>query len=521
MADTEIDIGVIHVDSYFNPQGNVFRVSTLSTRHIYHLKGQIFERFAWPRSEPIIFKLKKPLSSSHRPEISCDAEEENIYAFLNRSNNWSNNEIQLLWDTEVISEHFEPTAVEMVQVLVQFPSLKRKRVGDDNSSDESNTKPVRDADLLKASDKFITSLLSPNNSEKDRSLIMGDFFKQVFDEQGHERRPYFSNNGDLIGAPDAIWGTKCKRLLFFSILPHVMIEWKNEQGAGNSGVQVVEYYGKIIVVFQDEPFFKLTNFPMILICSDGPAFSIYSALFLELVAVNNLLTFNPLQHVDRDVVVLKIARISSVLKECALLLKTENKQIVNQVLVKSPRQCFPDPTSSPPSNPIALPKLMYREGPLRCLYVADPLPDWCADPVPPKNVIVKFSTTYNETAHKLLAEAKLAPKLYLCQRVIGDSSKAKLEPSVFEDIESALKILKTKSIVHGDLRAANIIIDPERKHAKVIDFDWAGKSGEARYPATINKKRLHAEWDFDVEPGGIMEFFHDRSAVEYLRPRYG
>ncbi|THH04031.1 hypothetical protein EW145_g5824 [Phellinidium pouzarii] len=94
-------------------------------------------------SEPTIFKLRKPLSSSHRSGRSTNAEEEDIYAFFDRSNNWSNDEIQPLMDAELISEHFEPIGVDMVQVLVQLANLKRKRVGDDNG-DESNTEPFRD-----------------------------------------------------------------------------------------------------------------------------------------------------------------------------------------------------------------------------------------------------------------------------------------------------------------------------------------------------------------------------------------
>jgi hypothetical protein len=35
-------------------------------------------------------------------------------------------------------------------------------------------------------------------------------------------------------------------------------------------------------------------------------------------------------------------------------------------------------------------------------------------------VVVKFTATYNEEVHKLLAEKGLAPKLYACQRVIGN-----------------------------------------------------------------------------------------------------
>ena len=37
-----------------------------------------------------------------------------------------------------------------------------------------------------------------------------------------------------------------------------------------------------------------------------------------------------------------------------------------------------------------------------------------------KEVIVKFTARYNEVAHRLLADADLAPKLHFCERVIGN-----------------------------------------------------------------------------------------------------
>jgi hypothetical protein len=60
------------------------------------------------------------------------------------------------------------------------------------------------------------------------------------------------------------------------------------------------------------------------------------------------------------------------------------------------------------------------------------------------------------------------------------------------------------------------MVDPKQEHAKVIDFDWAGKSGTARYPLTINKAALSHEWHRDVEAGGLMETDHDAFAHSVL-----
>ncbi|THH09269.1 hypothetical protein EW145_g2141 [Phellinidium pouzarii] len=145
---------------------------------------------------------------------------------------------------------------------------------------------------------------------------------------------------------------------------------------------------------------------------------------------------------------------------------------------------------------------MYQQGLTRSLiqhiYARDKLPD---------------------TMEEWYQAASRADNLYRRLQALNATEvfKEKLaQPSVFGDLERALEILKTKSIVHGDLRMANIIVDPEKKHAKVVDFDWAGKSGEARYPPMINKKGLHAEWHVGIKPGGIMQISHDEVAVRRL-----
>ncbi|KAI0291295.1 hypothetical protein BC826DRAFT_886738, partial [Russula brevipes] len=146
-------------------------------------------------------------------------------------------------------------------------------------------------------------------------------------------------------------------------------------------------------------------------------------------------------------------------------------------------------------------------------------------------VVVKFTANYNEQAHRILADEGLAPKLYACQRVIGNLfmvvmerlngtpmsagiPERRLEDSVFDDIRRAVGHLQGHNLVHGDLRAVNIMLEPNQKHAKVIDFDWAGTSGTDRYPLTMNKGELADEWHPAVVAGGPMETNHDVYALD-------
>ena len=93
---------------------------------------------------------------------------------------------------------------------------------------------------------------------------------------------------------------------------------------------------------------------------------------------------------------------------------------------------------------------------------------------------------------------------------------------MFEDLEDAVKTLHRHELVHGDLRAVNIMILDGGKHARIIDFDWAAKHKEGRYPAMINKAELKSEWDPKVKGNGLMMKEHDRYALDkVLKPTYG
>jgi RIO-like serine/threonine protein kinase len=49
------------------------------------------------------------------------------------------------------------------------------------------------------------------------------------------------------------------------------------------------------------------------------------------------------------------------------------------------------------------------------------------------------------------------------------------------------------NIVFGDLRDPNILYDTSEARVVLVDFDWAGKDGESRYPAMLNPSNAWAE----------------------------
>ncbi|KAF8196940.1 hypothetical protein BJ912DRAFT_1056031 [Pholiota molesta] len=121
-------------------------------------------------------------------------------------------------------------------------------------------------------------------------------------------------------------------------------------------------------------------------------------------------------------------------------------------------------------------------------------------------LIVKLVLRYGEAAHRCLAEKMLDQALFMPPT------------SIFDQLKEVLTALQGRRLVHGDLRAPNIIVDAGST-IKVVDFDWAAKEGEGVYPSTINMEELCKQWHRGVGPKQKMRMKHDRYAVfEVLGP---
>lgn len=151
-----------------------------------------------------------------------------------------------------------------------------------------------------------------------------------------------------------------------------------------------------------------------------------------------------------------------------------------------------------------------------------------------ERVLIKFAGRYNVEAHKLLAEAGLAPRLHFFNPIIGNlhmivmdylpdamTSDLKLReervsgPSaVLDKVELAVSLLHERGIVFGDLREGNIVYFDDR--VMLVDFDWAGRHGVDRYPATLNVEGS-CQWADDVYPYGVMRKEHDLWQLRRLR----
>lgn len=150
-----------------------------------------------------------------------------------------------------------------------------------------------------------------------------------------------------------------------------------------------------------------------------------------------------------------------------------------------------------------------------------------------KNVVVKFSHSYSPTTHETLADAQLAPQLYYAK--FEDSKLGSDGPGmwvvVMEYLENVadlpkipnkgqavnlkklLEVLRKAESVHGDLRRPNILTRGDELF--IVDFDWAGKDGVAKYPFHINLNE-DKNWHVDVGSGRPIKMDHDDHRVQMM-----
>ena len=124
---------------------------------------------------------------------------------------------------------------------------------------------------------------------------------------------------------------------------------------------------------------------------------------------------------------------------------------------------------------------------------------------------VKFTRRYSEDARRFLAQLGYAPRLRAVMRLPGgwimvvmDYSEYahlcdptllisdELRHTIMAKVSEIVQKLHDARFVHGDIRSLNLLVDRRTLTSKdgikihFIDFDWAGRQGEAVYPMRVN-----------------------------------
>jgi serine/threonine protein kinase len=150
--------------------------------------------------------------------------------------------------------------------------------------------------------------------------------------------------------------------------------------------------------------------------------------------------------------------------------------------------------------------------------------------------LVKYTWRYSEAAHNYLASHGSAPRIRRCVRISADWTAVIMDKSTYQrlyglrlsdaeqekvrrKVRSVVQTLHQGGFVHGDIRDTNILVDigslaSEDVAIHLIDFDWAGRLGEAKYPIEVNKTTMRRP--VEVEGGGLITKEHDLKMVSYL-----
>ncbi|KIO17990.1 hypothetical protein M407DRAFT_246595 [Tulasnella calospora MUT 4182] len=98
--------------------------------------------------------------------------------------------------------------------------------------------------------------------------------------------------------------------------------------------------------------------------------------------------------------------------------------------------------------------------------------------------------------------------------------------AIEKTLNDILAVMEAASVVHGDLRPNNIMLEvgcdgapvDEGKgvNLKIVDFDWAGKSGDVNYPLQRNE-----DITWPASPWMPIVVAYDRTLVEdWWRQRF-
>jgi Lipopolysaccharide kinase (Kdo/WaaP) family len=277
----------------------------------------------------------------------------------------------------------------------------------------------------------------------------------------------------------------------------------------------------------------LTCCPCITISIAGPYISFGGAIFVDAFVTESFTDFIYLGGTKEKLV--SLSRIFAAVARGIATLKKFYRDLKSSPASGVPvHRLFPQPTYLP-NKPRPSPTLVFssrfeyegwEEGNYRrSLFKAT---------YDEGTVLVKFCESYHGDAHQKLAEAEYAPKLFFCEKIQGgmtmvimDFVKCRdahhhflgedLPDYLVKEVTAAVKLLHDVDLVFGDLRRPNILIQQKdnKLSMQLIDFEWVGIAGQARYPPYLNDSG-QIVWATGVCPYGIMKKEHDLGMIELL-----
>ncbi|KAF4622459.1 hypothetical protein D9613_009476 [Agrocybe pediades] len=338
--------------------------------------------------------------------------------------------------------------------------------------------------------------------------------------------------------PDGLWKSKSGNF-FVDFL-----ELKNVPGL--QGDPKLQCAGDLLKVVRSDKYKDIRgicNFPAVFIGIAGSRLQVSIAVYIGAVLVSDLveIDLSCLGFHASDVII-RVARIFTALSLCHEDLKAYYASIERQHTTPLDISfLFPQPISATKAQ---LPNIIYDrpldpEG-----RPTEEVPDFerrstalYLGTFVGKQVLIKFTRRYNETAHRALEVDGLAPKLYFCGDIVGNLCMVVMEyipqakcladhvvgaelldvlPLVIEKAERAIDLLHQRNIVFGHLGYRNIMVygEHDTKSVMLVDFDWAGTPGVDHYSAAPESSTDRYD---GVLPYSTLEKGHDLGQIEQLK----
>ena len=284
---------------------------------------------------------------------------------------------------------------------------------------------------------------------------------------------------------------------------------KNEIGCGGGSVHIENAAFSALFAAQEHN--KLARdksvCPTLLMEVAGPNMSLSGSVFAACSLCDQLTPMVSLLWMPRSPLMLQAARCFGALRKA---LRTLSQFYLNINNAPSRRMEYPYPNT-----------FRTRDGGQASFDYTLALTPRCftakctSPPTEGAALVVKFSRTYSAEAHAFAADAGFAPRLLDVQRLPagwlmvvmelvqgaaawGEDSNAKGDRN--DQLVEAVRRLHAGGWVHGDLRQGNVLLAADSGRVVLVDFDWAGRDGEARYPHFMNEEVPWPEGASDGEP---------------------
>ncbi len=285
------------------------------------------------------------------------------------------------------------------------------------------------------------------------------------------------------------------------------IEVKNEVGAGGGAVHVQNAaYAAKYAALPGSVVRGCSVCPTLLVELAGPNMSLSGAVFSNMLICDQLSPMVSLLWQPHSPLMLQAARCFAGLRKAIPSLVEFYDSVQSQTVAR--QLSFPYPTS-----------FITTQGSEAHFTYTKQLGRLCFTGLTQPNdqvVFIKYCRAYSIAAHQSMAAAGCAPALLgsaklvqgwwlMVQEFIDAVSWDDVSEKPCDSLEVAVHSLHDAGFVHGDLRSCNILV--ASSSAYVVDFEWAGQLGTARYPYFMN--HIDIEWPEGASDGKLINAAHD------------